>query len=50
MKIHKNIILKAVSGDNEAFASIYESIYKEMYRYAYYMLGNEHDAEDSVAE
>ena len=34
----------------EQFLELYEPIYKEMYRLAYYYLGNTHDAEDIVGE
>ena len=41
---------KARSGDPEAFASLYEMVYKDLYRYALYMLGHKEDAEDVVSE
>ena len=37
--ISEVIVKKAQNGDDEAFASLYESVYKDMYRMAYYMLG-----------
>ena len=43
-------IEQAIEGDLTAFGKIYECIYKEMYRYAYFMLGDVHDAEDVVSE
>lgn len=49
MKIDKLLIQKAKYND-EAFAEVYERIYKDLYRYAFYMLGNRHDAEDAVSE
>lgn len=41
---------RARSGDPEAFASLYEIVYKDLYRYALYMLGQKEDAEDVVSE
>ena len=34
----------------EQFLELYESVYKDMYRLAYYYLGNSQDAEDAVSE
>lgn len=50
MEIEESLVKKAVQGDEEAFEKIYGCIYKDMYKYAYYMLGNPHDAEDVVSE
>ncbi len=44
------LIKKAVRGDIEAFASLYEKFYKDMYRFALYTLRNVEDAEDTVSE
>lgn len=41
---------RARSGDPEAFASLYEMVYQDLYRYALYMLGQKEDAEDVVSE
>lgn len=35
--------------DPEFFASLYESVYRDLYKYAYYVLGNVEDAEDAVS-
>jgi RNA polymerase sigma-70 factor (ECF subfamily) len=48
--ISEVIVKRAKNGDEEAFANLYESVYKDMYRMAYYMLGRKEDAEDAVAE
>lgn len=48
--ISEVIVKRAQNGDDEAFASLYELVYKDMYRMAYYMLGRKEDAEDAVAE
>ena len=44
------IIKRAVDGDDEAFKLLYEDLYKDMYRIAYYRLQNKEDAEDVVSE
>ena len=36
--------------DAAAFAGMYETIYKDLYRYALCMMRNPHDAEDVVSE
>lgn len=43
-------VLLAKNGNTESFCKLYELYYKEMYRFAYYMLGNESDAEDVISE
>lgn len=43
-------IKKAKSGDTEAFAELYRSIYADLYRFALYTLKNPADAEDAVSE
>ena len=46
----KDLILLAKSGDKDAFAELY-GLYKDrLYRYAFYRLQNESDAEDAVQE
>lgn len=50
MEITKELVIKAKKGDAVAFSEIYSLIYKDMYRYAYYVLGNQQDAEDVVSE
>ena len=34
----------------ERFIVLYESVYQDLYRFAYYYLGNPQDAEDVVSE
>lgn len=46
----KAYVILAKNGDSAAFCKLYELYYKDMYRYAYYMLGNEADAEDIISE
>ena len=43
------LIDRAISGDNEAFSSLYEQNIKKIYNYIYYRTGNIHDAEDLTA-
>ncbi len=43
-------VKRAKSGDKAAFGELYAHYYKEMYRYAYYALRHEQDAQDVVAE
>lgn len=43
-------VLLARNGDSASFCKLYELYYKDMYRFAYYMLGNEQDAEDVISE
>ena len=46
----KAYVLLARNGDSTAFCKLYEQYYKDMYRFAYYMLGNEEDAKDVISE
>lgn len=46
----EQLVIRAREQDPEAFALIYEEIYKDMYRFAYYNLNNCQDAEDAVSE
>lgn len=50
MNDYETFILKAKKGDIEAFASLYELVYTDMYRFALYTLKNKHDAEDAVSD
>ena len=43
------LISRAVTGDKEAFAALYMQYRDSLYRYAYFRLGNESDAEDAVS-
>jgi len=40
----------AKAGDKDAFSQLYTEIYRDLYRFAFYALGNAADAEDAVAE
>lgn len=45
-----DLVSQAREQDSRAFAQLYEGIYKDLYRFAYYTLGNVQDAEDVVSE
>jgi len=45
-----SLVKLAKAGDKDAFASLYEQIYTELYRFAYFMLSQSQDAEDAVSE
>ena len=45
-----NAVNSAIKGDTKSFEVLYDSISLELYKYSYYILGNEHDAEDVVSE
>ena len=40
----------ARQGDKDSFAQVYQTISSDLYKVAYYALGNPHDAEDAVSE
>ncbi len=42
------LVAQAQSGDVEAFGRLYEYVYTDLYRYAYYQLGHAEAAEDAV--
>lgn len=44
------LVQRAKCGDVEAFASLYQEIYKDLYRFAYYTLKNPADAQDVVSD
>lgn len=46
----QNLIRQAIQGSTEAFAKLYETIYKDLYRFALYTLKNPEDAEDCVSD
>lgn len=45
----KILVKQAVTGDKSAFAALYTRYKDELYRYAYFRLGNEEDARDAVS-
>lgn len=44
------LVREAKMGNKQAFAELYATIYKKMYRYAYCVLADKYDAEDVVSE
>lgn len=46
----KELVKAAGKQDADAFASLYEMVYRDMYAYAFYMLRNSQDAEDVVSD
>ncbi len=43
-------VLLAKNGNTDSFCKLYELYYKDMYRFAYYMLKDEEDAKDIISE
>jgi len=50
MEVNLNLVKKAKKKDPDAFTQLYQEIYKDLYRFALYTLGNVQDAEDVVSE
>ncbi|MFA9380708.1 MAG: RNA polymerase sigma factor [Acetanaerobacterium sp.] len=50
MDITLSLVQQAKDGDKEAFGALYAEIYRDLFRFAYYTLGNREDAEDAVSE
>ena len=46
----ESLVHRACQKDAEAFAELYRTIYKDLYRFALYTLGNPQDAEDVVSD
>lgn len=44
------LVTSAKKGDKNAFADLYRQVYKDLYRFAYYVLKHPEDAEDVVAD
>ncbi len=47
---YEALATRAKKKDIDAFAMLYELVYEDMYRMAFYMLGNGEDAQDVVSE
>ena len=45
----RTLVLRASGGDKEAFAALYTRYKDDLYRYAYFRLGDEEDARDAVS-
>lgn len=50
MEEERVLVKRAKRGDTEAFAKLYEQIYRKLYQYALYTLKNSQDAEDVVSD
>lgn len=46
----KILVQRAVTGDKEAFAGLYTRYKDGLYRYAYFKLGNDADAQDALSD
>lgn len=46
----QSLVKRVKKGDTDAFVTLYETVYQDMYAYACYMLRNRADAEDAVSE
>lgn len=44
------LVRQAKQGDAQSFATLYQNIYHNLYRFALYTLGNPADAEDAVSD
>lgn len=49
MQVDAQLVSRAKAGDAAAFGMLYELIYKELCKYAWYVLGNEEDVKDAVS-
>ena len=45
-----DMISRARAGDKQAFAQLYAQYKDKLFRYAYFKLGNEQDAQDAVSD
>lgn len=50
MADYAELASKAMLGQADAFAQLYELVYQDLYRFALYTLKNGHDAEDVVSD
>jgi len=50
MEQYTELVNQAKQGDTRAFSKLYESCYKDLYRFALYNLGQEEDARDAVSD
>ena len=48
--MENSLVLKARNGDCDAFAALYSQYDTDLYRFAFYMLGNSEDARDCVQD
>lgn len=50
MNFKETDVLLAMKNDKDAFSRLYESIYIDLYKMAFYIIGNKEFAEDAVSE
>lgn len=50
MDSYLELVRRARKQDASAFAQLYQEIYKDLYKFAFYTLKNPHDAEDVVGD
>ena len=50
MEQYTELVNQAKQGSVQAFSGLYESCYKDLYRFALYNLGHEEDAKDAVSD
>jgi RNA polymerase sigma-70 factor (ECF subfamily) len=50
MSIEKDVVSRAIKGDGEAFAQLYEEHFDKIYRYIYLKVGNQTETEDLTQE
>lgn len=50
MKVNMDLVVKASSGDKDAFSELYNFCYGDFYKFALYTLGNADDASDAVSD
>ena len=50
MSIEKDVVSRAVNGDGQAFAQLYEENFDKIHRYIFLRLGNQAEAEDLSQE
>lgn len=50
MENYFQLVKAAKHGDTDAFATLYSTVYQDMYRFALYILRHPADAEDAVSE
>lgn len=50
MSEQQELIRAAKKGDQQAFGQLYEQVYQDLYKFAYYVLKDDHDAQDVVSE
>ena len=50
MSMERDVVSRAVKGDGEAFAQLYEEHFDKIYRYVYLRVGNQAETEDLTQE